>query len=82
MSIRDEIMAELVSAAREGMALGAAMPRYVMEKFPGTPEIVATEAWMKAEAADVETWWKSVERTIDGEIIRRALAITASSESE
>lgn len=82
MSTREEVMAELVAIAREGMALGASAPSYLMEKFPDLPEVVATEAWMRAEAADVEAWWRSVERTIDGEIIRRALAITASSKSE
>jgi hypothetical protein len=44
------------------------------QAFPGTPDMVFYEATTAVDFAEVEDWWQSVEKTIDGEVIRLALA--------
>lgn len=42
--------------------------------FPGVPSGILGEAYGEACAAADEKWWQQVERTIDGEAIRDAIA--------
>lgn len=66
-------MAEIISfmaSARERGEDGLKVGRIA---YPSVPEAILAEAWWEAEEAAVEKWWQSVEKTIDGEIIRNAL---------
>lgn len=62
-----EVIGEAQDQGRDGVAAAKAA-------FPGTPTIVLWEAWTALEMREVESWWQGVEKTIDGEIIERALA--------
>ena len=42
--------------------------------FPGTPEVVLIEAMLDVDSERLEAWWQTVERTIDGELVKRAIA--------
>ncbi|MEF2551331.1 hypothetical protein VQ042_08125 [Aurantimonas sp. A2-1-M11] len=68
---RKEILDELAKIAAEAMARGEDGWKALV--LMGVPVSVATEAWLIADEAKTESWWQKVERTIDGEIIRKAI---------
>jgi hypothetical protein len=74
--IREQVIlriAEVIRAAQEaGEGDGVAAAR---RAFPGTPEDVLHAAWWRVEEARTEEWWQQVERTIDAEVIDRALRL-------
>ena len=71
--IREQVIAHIVDVMMEGDDLGRDAMAYAEEKFPGTPMLVMADAWARFDGQKEAAWWDSVERTIDGEIIRRAL---------
>jgi len=75
MSVREQVIAQISEVLAEGMELGRDPFAYGKEKFPGVPIEVITDAWLRAENAATEKWWQGVEKTIEGEIIQRALAV-------
>ncbi len=74
MNTREQVLAQISEVIAEGMSAGRDPWAYGREKFPGVPDDVITEAWMRVEDAITEKWWQSIEKTIEGEIIRKALA--------
>lgn len=72
--IRKEVMAEIIDTYRAAKARGADEWKAVEAAFPGIPTDVTAEAMMAVEDEASEAWWQTVERTIDGEVIRNALA--------
>ena len=72
--IRKEVMAEIVVVYRAARDRGDDGWKAVEAAIPGIPSDVVAEAWLQVEDEATETWWSGVERTIDGEIIRNALA--------
>lgn len=60
---------------RDGDYRGVDPWRAAETAFPGTPTDVIAAAWVDYEDRKTEAWWQQVEKTIDGEIIRRALTI-------
>ncbi|NJL06978.1 MAG: hypothetical protein HC900_00970 [Methylacidiphilales bacterium] len=72
--IRKEVMAAIINVIAEAESQGKDGVTAARAAFPGTPEGVLWEAWAEHDTAKIEQWWKAVERTIDGEIIRNALA--------
>jgi len=50
---------------------------FLRKTFPGVPDSIvvglATDIEMAADEAAEETWWDQVEKTIDGEVIRKAI---------
>ncbi|NBB52012.1 hypothetical protein GVN24_27385 [Rhizobium sp. CRIBSB] len=72
--IRAEVMAQIVEDMRRDRANGL-RPREEAVKR-GIPLAVACEAEFELEEEDVESWWRQVERTIDGEIVGRAIEQT------
>lgn len=77
---RKEIMAHLVGLFVEARRAGLddrQARRWVEAKCPGVPDLVLIEAAIDADSLETEAWWQSMERTIDGEVIARALAIPA-----
>lgn len=72
--IREQVIAQIAQVMAEGEALGRDPMAYAHEKFPGTPTMVMADAWVKFDDQREGAWWDAVEKTIDGEIIRRAIA--------
>ena len=73
-TVRTEVKAEIIAVCREAKAKGDDGWKAVEARFPGIPPDVVAEAWLAVEDEATEAWWQTVERTIDGEIIRNALA--------
>ena len=71
--IRKEVMAEIISLMAAATERGEDGWKVVEQSFPGIPSDVVAEAWVHVTNAETEAWWQSVERTIDGEVIRNAL---------
>jgi len=71
--IREQVIAQIAQVMAEGEAIGHDPMAYAEEKFPGTPMLVMADAWSRFDDAKEQKWWDSVEKTIDGEIIRRAI---------
>jgi len=75
-TIRDQVLHEIatvISAAQNaGKGDGLAVAR---STFPGTPDNVLYEAWAKVDGDMTAAWWDAVERTIDGDVIARAVEI-------
>lgn len=68
---RKEVIDELAKVAAEAMERGEDGMKAV--EAMGVPTEVAVQAWLIADQAKTERWWKEVERTIDGEVIRKAI---------
>ncbi|MBC6714706.1 hypothetical protein H9Q09_00710 [Aurantimonas sp. DM33-3] len=68
---REEVLDELARVASEAIARGEDGMKAVENM--GVPTSVAAEAWVIADRAETERWWQQVERTIDGETIRKAI---------
>ncbi|MEQ9347735.1 MAG: hypothetical protein RIG26_14945 [Thalassospira sp.] len=73
MNIRKEVMAHFVEIAENAEKSGLGGLDVLRKQFPDVPVSIlaeaATEAWMNAD----EAWWQKVEKTIDDEIIKKAL---------
>ncbi len=72
---REQVMHKLEMVIRQaqeaGQGDGVAAAR---DSFPGTSDMVLYEAWVGVEMERTEEWWTAVERTIDGEIIRKSIS--------
>lgn len=72
--VREEVMAELTAFIFAANARGEDGYKAAERAFPGVPDTVLILAMLDADEQKTEAWWQTVERTIDGEIIRNALA--------
>lgn len=73
--VRAQVMAHLTEFAAEAIKAGGDGYKAIKHRYPDTPDDVAWEADIDAHAAATEAWWQSVEKTIDGEIIKSALLV-------
>lgn len=71
--VKKQVTAEIASIMDEAVENGLDPIEYAMKTFVTVPEAVIMSAWAEWQAADIEKWWQSLERTIDAEIVRRAL---------
>ena len=71
--IRNEVMVEIISVMATATDHGEDGWRAVEAAFPSVPPDVVAEAWVEVTSRQTENWWQTVERTINGEIIRNAL---------
>lgn len=78
-NVREQVMAAIVETGRKLRADGMDVLSGLQRAYPGIPDEVLVEAWMKVDDEATEAWWQQVERTIDGEIIKQAV-ITAGKE--
>jgi hypothetical protein len=81
MTIRTEVIEHLVDIMREAESRGRDSIDAAHEAYPGIPDAVVWEAWALLERRKEEAWWQTVERTIEGEVIHRALASDKGGES-
>ncbi|MDF2809894.1 MAG: hypothetical protein K0S56_925 [Microvirga sp.] len=72
--IRKQVLAQIIAVMADADEQGRDTVEAAKAAFPGTPEDVIWSAWVEFDNAKTEAWWQQVERTIDGEIIRRALS--------
>ena len=72
--IRAQVLEQIIEVMLEANKAGRDEQASAQECFPGTPENVLWEAYGQLLSRLEEDWWRAVERTIDGEIIRNALA--------
>lgn len=72
-TIREQVMAEIEDVIRAAEDAGDDGIRAASEAFPGTPEMVIILASANVDLQRQEEWWQQVERTIDGEVIRKSI---------
>lgn len=75
--IREQVVGQMVAVGLEASKNGKDPWAAIESTFPGTPADVIADAWVKVSDGETEAWWNSVEKTIDGEIIRRAIVSVA-----
>lgn len=76
--LREAVVNTMAKAAYDAIKAGAgATERYaiVSRLFPGTPDMVVIDAVTRAEMQCDEEWWQMIEDTIDGEAIKKAVAL-------
>ncbi len=73
--IRREVMSEILRVMVEAQQAGRDPWREAERVFPGTPTSVIAAAWVDLESATEAAWWDAVERTIDGKVVRNAIAV-------
>lgn len=71
--IRLEVTSAIKDVIRDAARQGLDGMDAARRAFPGTPEQVLAGAWWEVEEETTERWWQTVERTIDAEIIRKAI---------
>lgn len=72
--IRQEIEAAMVQVGIDAIECGDDPMRAIQRAFPGTPIAIAAEMEAYSHDAMCERWWASVEKTIDAETMKRAIA--------
>lgn len=72
---RKQVMAEIIRTMAEAQDTGLGDGIEAARRaFPSVPDVVLYECWTDLDAQRTEAWWQTIERTIDGEVIRNALA--------
>ena len=71
--IRKQIMAQIIAVIDQAEAQGQNSIAVAKARFAGTPDSVIYDAWSQWSIAQEDAWWQSMEKTIDGEIVRKAL---------
>lgn len=71
---RKQVEAAIIQCIAEAEAQGLDGVKAATHAFPGTPDTVLWGCWSEWESQRTEAWWQSVERTIDSEVIRNAVA--------
>ena len=71
-----EHLADLLATASESKPDGGGLAAIaaVRARYPDTPQRVLVSAWGLVLRRREDEWWRSLERTIDGEVVRSALA--------
>ncbi|WP_020187821.1 hypothetical protein [Methylopila sp. 73B] len=77
MTVREEtkraVLAQIITVMEAADAQGVDPWMAAEGVYPTVPTDVIAEAWCQFEAAKTDAWWRSMEQTIDGEIVKRAL---------
>lgn len=73
-NLRKQVLTAIVACMSEAISQGRDPWTAAQVEFPGTPSGVLGEAYCEAADAEDEAWWQTIERTIDGEVIRNAIA--------
>lgn len=71
--IREQVVAQVIEVIKQARDNGEDDMKAVSRTFPGLPEQVYWQAWSDLEDAELNAWWDTVEKTIDGEIIKNAI---------
>ena len=74
--LRREVMAQIIGFMERAKEAGHDPFAAARQSFPDVPISIVSEAWAEFDDQETERWWESLERTIDGEIIKNALTKT------
>lgn len=77
-ALREDVVNAMAKVAYDAIKAGArgTVPYdLVSQTFPGTPDMVILDAVVRAEMQCDEEWWQMVEDTIDGEAVKKAVAL-------
>ncbi|WP_029074473.1 hypothetical protein [Kaistia adipata] len=74
LNIRAQVMDEIMTTIRTAEDAGQDGYAEARRVYPAVPTSVIAEAWARVGHDRDEAWWASVERTIEGEIIQRAIS--------
>lgn len=72
--IRDQVIAQVIEVIKQAREDGEEETAVVFRTFPGLPDQVYWDAFCALDSAEVNAWWETVEKTIDGEIIKNAIS--------
>ncbi|MET4636561.1 hypothetical protein [Kaistia defluvii] len=72
--VRAQVMNEIMTTVRLAEESGLDGYAEARRVYPAVPTGVISEAWARFDLARDEAWWLQAERTIEGEIIQRAIA--------
>ncbi|GEP00028.1 hypothetical protein [Methylobacterium haplocladii] len=70
---RKQVEAAIIQIIADAEAQGVDGVLAAHRAFPGTPDTVLWGCWSQWDGERTEAWWQTVERSIDGEIIRNAV---------
>jgi hypothetical protein len=73
-NIREQVMDEIMTTIRTAEDAGQDGCAEARRVYPAVPAGIISEAYARVDLARDEAWWVGVERTIEGEIIQRAIA--------
>lgn len=73
--IREQVLDQIAAVVFNGDRQGLDSYAMAVKTFPGTPGSVIAEAAAIAWGREEEEWWATVEKTIDGEVIKNAIAL-------
>lgn len=73
--IRAQVKAAIIGTMAEADQEGRCPLAAAEAAYPGTPAMVLGECFAEMQMDQEDAWWERVERTIDGEIIRNAVAV-------
>lgn len=72
--LKREVLATIINDLRQASKeTGREHWRIASDLFPDVPHGVVTEACLELDDEAENAWWDQMERTIDGEVIRRAI---------
>lgn len=81
-SARQQVKAEIIRMIADAQAAGLGNGVAAVHRaYPDIPEMILWECWTDLDLQRQDAWWETIERTIDGEIIRRAIASPVESSS-
>ena len=72
--IKEQVLAQVIEVIKQARANGEPEMEVIKRTFPGMPEDIYWQAFCALDSAEVDAWWESVEKTIDGEIIKNAIS--------
>ena len=71
--LKKEVLAAVCLHLRTAKAEGKDHWREVEEAFPDLPQSFRIEACLEIDDEADEAWWDQLEKTIDGEVLRKAI---------
>ena len=81
MGVREEVMATVIEVCVDAQAQGLDGWKAIEAAFPGIPAEVTAEAFMECEDRKTKAWWEQVERTVNVEVLHRAITAAGGSET-
>ncbi|WP_342108075.1 hypothetical protein [Methylobacterium sp. SI9] len=74
ITIRDQVKAAIISTMAEAEKAGQCPLAAAEAAYPGVPMVVLGTCYGEMLSDQEDRWWQTVERVIDGELVRRAVA--------
>jgi hypothetical protein len=71
--IRKQVMAQIITFMQAAEKRGVDPYAATEAAFPSIPTEVVALAYVELGERKTEAWWESIEKTIDGELVERAL---------